>query len=120
MINPALRPDASLSEYLAARARSSSDGRLVVDVMAGACAAIAVAAWRPTGWLCLIGAAACFVAFGAWGIADRELGERTETSREGMRIVLVIARALALGLGVLAAALALFAALALTLGTWIS
>jgi hypothetical protein len=120
MINPALRPDASLPEYLAARARASSDGRLVVDVIMGACAAIAVAAWRPTGWLCLIGASVCFVAFGAWGIADRELGERADGARGAMRGVLVAVRTLALGLGVLAAALALFAALALTLGTWIS
>jgi hypothetical protein len=120
MMNPALRPDASLAEYLAARARASTDGRLVADVIAGACVVIAVAAWRPTGWLCLIGAAACFVAFGAWGIADRELGERADTPRGAMRSVLVVVRTLALGLGVLAAALALFAALALTLGTWIS
>lgn len=120
MINPALRPDANLAEYLAARARASSDGRLVVDVIVGACVAIAVAAWRPTGWLCLIGAAACFVAFGAWGIADRELGERGDTARSATYQTLVAVRMLALVLGVLAAALALFAALALTLGTWIS
>lgn len=120
MMNPALRPDASLADYLAARARASSDGRLVVDVILGACAAIAVAAWRPAGWLCLIGAAACFVAFGAWGIADRELGERAGTARDAMRSLLVAVRTLAVALGVLASALALFAGLALTLGTWIS
>jgi hypothetical protein len=120
MINPALRPDASLPEYLAARARASSDGRLVVDVIGGACVAIGVAAWRPTGWLCMSGAAACFVAFGAWGIADRELGERGDSGRNATRRTLAAIRIVALRLGVHAAAIALFSALALTLGTWIS
>src|SRR5206468_12684784 len=76
MMNPALRPDASLAEFLAARARAASDGRLVVDVMAGCCAALGVAAWRPVGWLALLGVSTCLAAFGAWGIVDRELRER--------------------------------------------
>jgi hypothetical protein len=120
MMNPALRPDASLAEYLAARARAASDGRLVVDVIAGCCAALGVGLWRPAGWLVLLGASLCLAAFGAWGIADRELRERSiAASAVGVRVLSVIRGAAAV-VGAVAAVGAMFAFLGIALGTWIS
>jgi hypothetical protein len=120
MMNPALRPDASLTEFLAARARAASDGRLVADVIIGCCAALGVATWRPIGWPALLGVSVCLAAFGAWGIADRELRERAKLPHARVVRVLVIARVAAAGIGALAAATAMFAVLGMMLGTWIS
>lgn len=64
--------------------------------------------------------ALCLVAFGAWGISDRELGERVSGGKERGLNALRLARWLAASLGTLSGLAALFAALALTLGTWIS
>jgi hypothetical protein len=120
MMNPALRPDASLPEFLAARARAASDGRLVVDVIAGCCAALAVALWQPIGWITLLGAAVCLAAFGAWGIVDREIRERAEAPHAPLVRVLALVRILAAVVGALAAVTAMFAVLGVMLGTWIS
>jgi hypothetical protein len=120
MMNPALRPDASLAEFLAARARAASDGRLVIDVMAGCCAALGVGLWHPAGWLVLLGASLGLAAFGAWGIADRELRERANASSAvGVRVLAVV-RAAAAVAGAVAAVGAMFALLGIALGTWIS
>src|SRR5206468_10546098 len=119
MMNPALRPDASLAEFLAARARAASDGRLVVDVTVGCCAAVGVAAWRPVGWLALLGVSVCLAAFGAWGITDRELRERANAPAR-VAGVLSMLRAAAAGLGALSAVATMFGVLGILLGTWIS
>jgi hypothetical protein len=120
MMNPALRPDASLPEFLAARARAASDGRLVVDVIVGCGAALAVAVWRPTGWVTLLGVAVCLAAFGAWGIVDRELRERVGAPRTRIVRMLLVVRVVAAGIGAFAAVVALFSVLGILLGTWIS
>ncbi|PYP78023.1 MAG: hypothetical protein DMD35_12715 [Gemmatimonadetes bacterium] len=120
MMNPALRPDASLSEFLVARARAASDGRLVLDVVGGSLLAIGVATWRPTGWISLAGVALSLVAFGFWGIADRELRERAHGSSSATVRVLRAVRAAATLVGVLSALTALFAGLGVALGVWIS
>jgi uncharacterized membrane protein len=120
MMNPALRPDAGLAEFLVARARAASDGRLVLDVVAGALIALGLAMWRPKGWISLVAASLCLAAFGLWGIADRELRERAHGSPPAIVLVLRAARATATLVGVLAAVTALFATLGVALGTWIS
>ena len=120
MMNPALRPDASLAEFLVARARSASDGRLVLDVVVGALIALGMGMWRPNGWISLTAGALCLVAFGFWGIADRELRERASHSPPAIVFVLRTVRAAAALAGALAAATALFAGLGVALGTWIS
>ena len=120
MMNPALRPDASLPEFLAARARAASDGRLVVDVIVGCSAALAIAVWRPTGWVTLLGAALCLAAFGAWGIVDRELRERVGAPPTLLLQSLALIRVAAAAIGALAAVTALFSVLGIVLGTWIS
>ena len=76
MVNSVLRPDVGLPELLAARARSASDTRLVLDVAGGLLASGVAVAWRPAAWFPMLSAALCFAAFGCWGIADRELAER--------------------------------------------
>jgi hypothetical protein len=120
MMNPALRPDASLTEFLSARARAASDGRLVADVIAGCCAALGVTAWRPVGWLALLGVSVCLAAFGVWGIADRELRERARAPRGRAVQVLGIVRVAAASVGALAAIITMVAVLGIMLGTWIS
>ena len=120
MMNPALRPDASLPEFLAARARAASDGRLVVDVIAGCCVALGVAVWRPSGWITLLGVAVCLAAFGVWGIADRELRERAKEPGILAVRALSVVRVAAAALGALAGVTAIFATLGIALGTWIS
>ena len=120
MMNPALRPDVSLPEFLAARARAASDGRLVADVIAGCCGAIAVAVWQPVGWITLLGGAVSLAAFGAWGIIDRELRERVKAPHARAERVLSVLRAGAAAVGTLAAIVAMFAVLGVLLGTWIS
>ena len=120
MMNPALRPDASLAEFLAARARAASDGRLVVDVFVGCCGVLGAAAWRPIGWLGLLGVSVCLAAFGAWGIVDRELRERADASRARTLRMLSILRVAAAGIGALAAVATMLILLGFVLGTWIS
>jgi hypothetical protein len=119
MMNPALRPDASLTEFLVARARAASDGRLVADVLVGALAALVIAIWRPTGWLTIGGAALALAAFGVWGITDREVRDRSTASSWVTR-ALRIARAVAGIAGFCSGVVALFAVLGVVLGTWIS
>lgn len=118
--NIASGPDATLRDVLVARARGSSDGRLVADVVGGIGVLLVAATWHPRAWLTLACAALCFVSFGAWGITDRELGER---GRAGPRWAVLLfrgLRGLAVVTGAVAAAALLLQALALALGTWIS
>ena len=110
-------PDASLADVLAWRARHATDARLVLDVCVGLAVALGFTAWRPQGWIVLGSIGLALAAFGAWGITDRELGERSAGPGSA---ALTAARAAAAIVGVLAALLAAFRILATTLGTWIS
>ena len=112
-------PDDDLFHALASRARATSDGRLAVAVVGGLSAMLVMAAWRPRAWLILGSIALCAAAFGAWGIADRELAERDSTSRP-LAAALRIARVACLVLGVGAAVAAALDVLRHALGTWIS
>jgi hypothetical protein len=109
----------SLPEFLTRRARGSSDRRLAIDAAAGVLLAASMLLWRPPLWIPVLGAALTIGAFGAWGIADRELAERV--ARPGARTVVLrttrAATAAVGGVGALTAVLSLFMAL---LGTWIS
>ena len=120
MVNSALRPDVGLPELLASRARSASDMRLVLDVAGGLLAVGIALVFRPTAWFLVLSAALCFAAFGCWGIADRELGERTSGAAGMPARALMAMRALAAVVGTLAAVSLLFGLLVVTLGTWIS
>jgi hypothetical protein len=120
MMNPALRPDASLVEYLVARARAASDGRLVLDALGGLLLALTIAVWRPVAWPSFAGVCLALAAFGFWGIADRELRDRAGAARSFTTRALGVARGAVAAIGFLSAALALFSGLGIMLGTWIS
>jgi len=119
MIDTPPRPDASLPDFLAARARRASDNRLVTFAAVGLVAMIVIALWRGPGWLVLLPLAACLLAFGGWGIADRELAERPVDAR-APRAVLRAVRVAFAGLGFIAAIFMLMVILAGTLGRIIS
>ena len=113
-------PDTNLGEFLAARARAASDGRLVADMIAGCCGALGVTAWHPVGWLALLGVSVCLAAFGTWGIADRELRERVNAPPARVVRVLGIVRVASTFVGALAAIATMASVLGIMLGTWIS
>jgi hypothetical protein len=120
MVNSAPRPDASLPELLAARAHGASDARLALDVALGLLAAAAAGLWRPTGWIVMLSAALCFAAFGAWGIAERELGERVDDGDAPQRRLLRVQRSIAVAVGGAAFVVLVLGALAFAFGTVIS
>jgi hypothetical protein len=120
MVLSALRPDASLPEFLVHRARSASLRRLSIDLAAGLTGLSAALWWRPFAWLVLGSIALCFFSYGAWGLADRE---RSRAATQGSRLVSVSMEVLCAAmaaLGVLAAAALLLGVWAIALGTWIS
>jgi hypothetical protein len=112
----------SLTAALAARARAASDGRLALDVGGGLVAALVIGIWRPSAWPIGVSAAIGLAAFGAWGIAEREIQERASDVAAGRRLVLAlrVLQGISITAGILAAAVAGFALLAFALGTIIS
>ena len=120
MVLSALRPEASLPEFLAHRARAASLRRLSLDLVAGLGALSALLWWRPAGLLVLGSAALFFALYGAWGVTDRA---RSAAAVIGDRRVLIALNALCgmlAAAGVLATAALFFGVWAIALGTWIS
>jgi hypothetical protein len=76
----------TLGEFLASRARSASEVRLVGDAAFSIFAAVTVGVWRGPLWDVRIAVALCFLAFGLWGVADRDLARRPEASRRELLI----------------------------------
>lgn len=120
MVLSALRPDASLPEFLVHRARAASIRRLAVDALAGGAACAAAEWWRPTGWLVLASLALCFFSYGAWGVLDRARPRPAVIVRPLLAGLFDAACVLCALLGALAAAGVLLGVWALALGTWIS
>jgi hypothetical protein len=114
-----VRPPESLFEFLIRRARRASDARLVLDVALGSALSAALLIWRPPGWRLWLSIAAVVAAFGAWGVADRELGERSNPGGAGS-LLLRGGRALAGVVGWIAFIAFIFGVIRLALGTWIS
>jgi hypothetical protein len=111
--------DLSLPEFLSARARHASDARLAIDVAAGFVVGIAATFWRGRGWTIIASAALCFLAYGAWGIVDRELRERA-VSRPDRHAALRATRIIAAFMGAGAALSFIVSVLFVLLGTIIS
>jgi hypothetical protein len=120
MIDTIPRPDAGLPEFLAARARHSSDARLALDTSLGFIVAAVAVSWGFPGWHVVLSAASCFFAFGVWGIADRELGERGASASRVAVNVLRGAQALSAIIGALGVATLLLTFMAVALGRIIS
>jgi hypothetical protein len=120
MVSSMLRPDMSLPDALAARARAASNNRLALDVVGGMVVATAILVWRPALWLLPFAATICFAAFGLWGIADREVGRRASTDQDLLASALRFVRVVAAVVGAVAALTLIFGALSVLLGTWIS
>ena len=120
MVLSARRPDASLLEFLAQRARLSSAPRLVADVAIGVI--VFFAAGRLDSWtrIALSMAAVSIIAYGGWGLLERS-SDRFRVGRWPLIAgALAALRALLVIGGVLAAVGVLLSVWALALGTWIS
>jgi hypothetical protein len=77
----------TLGEFLASRARRASDTLLAGHAIAAVVTAIAIAAWRGPAWDIRLCIAICFLAFGVWGIVDRDIEARESASRRVRRIL---------------------------------
>jgi hypothetical protein len=119
MTHPRLEPELSLMEFLSSRARHASDARLALDAAGGFIVALSATVWHGPGWRLIALAAICFLAYGVWGIVDRELHERPTASGR-MRLVLEVARGSAIVVGISAAVALVLVGMAVGLGTIIS
>jgi hypothetical protein len=120
MVLSARRPDASLLEFLADRARSASVRRLAIDAAVGVSASIAIVRWIPSAKLLFASAAILVACYGAWGLFDRaRSGLPRERWQRTAGLVDALC-ALSAALGVLAASAFLYGVWAVALGTWIS
>ena len=107
----------TLPTVLVRRARTASDGRLVLDAAGGLIASVVALVFRPPAWPAIASAAVCFLAFGLWGISDRSLRESDAgTWGRALRAL----RTAAVALGALAGVALALTTMALMLGTWIS
>ena len=111
-------PEISLTDLLARRARTSSDARLIIDAVVGFVVAIASLLAQGPAWYLFTSAGICFLSFGAWGIADRELAER-ESPVWTVRL-LAAAKVFSAVIGFIAAAALLMGALGIAIGSIIS
>lgn len=109
----------TLGEFLASRARSASELRLVGDAAFSIFAAVAVGVWRGPLWDVRIAIALCFLAFGIWGVADRDLARRSDAPRRDL-IVPRTTRVAAAILGFGAAAYLMMSLLGRAIGKVIS
>ena len=111
-------PEISLTAFLARRARTSTDARLIMDAVLGFIIAVAALLAQGPVWYLFSSAGICFLSFGAWGIADREISElQPETILVRMLSVARIASAV---IGFVAAAAFITGALGVAIGRVIS
>jgi hypothetical protein len=120
MVLSALRPDASLPEFLAHRAKSASMRRLSIDMIVGLAGLGAALYWRPSAWLVVASMALCFVAYGGWGAADRIRSGAANHYQPKLHALMEALCFLLGAVGVVAVAALLYSVWAVALGTWIS
>src|SRR5688500_6670943 len=114
---PASEGQLTLPALLAARARAASDGRLALNAGGGLIAASLALTVRPPAWPLPTAVATCFLAYGAWGIADRALYGR-RSGAHGLRLLRALRAAAAL-LGVLGVVAVSGVIMGFVLGNWI-
>lgn len=120
MVLSALRPDASLFEFLAHRARSAPVRRLAIDTAGGIAVEVAAVWAKPTAQFLIGSLAACLFSYGAWGLVDRARSRVAISGSPRMAGLADAVGALCVILGVVAAVGVLLAIWAAALGTWIS
>ncbi len=111
--------DASLPEFLAERARASSDTRLLMDATVGLAVAVTFGIWRIPAWYLLAAIGACFFFYGMWAIAGRELAETPPGAARQRMIFRTLGIVSAIG-GITAAVFLMLAVLAKLIGRVIS
>jgi hypothetical protein len=111
-------PEITLPAFLARRARNASDAHLVIDAVVGFVVAVAALLAQGPVWYLFASAGICFLSFGAWGIADRELNERVQRSLASR--LLAFARVVSATVGFIAAASVLIGAMGVAIGRVIS
>ena len=120
MMTNSLPQDASLGAILHDRALSSTQTRLLLDIGIGA--AFAVASWwfHPKIWIVLVSTGLCFVCYGVWALAERELVSQIENMSQFTEYALSAVRVIAALAGLASALVMAFSLIAKMLGTWIS
>lgn len=116
MVAAELPSNASLPELLSARARRTPRDRLVLDVVGGIVVAAAALWARPSGWVVVAAAAACFASYGIWALAELRLLPRPWPEHEPHESAWRAVQGAAALLGLGAFVLLLFAALGVALG----
>jgi hypothetical protein len=109
----------SLPAFLSGEARKASEGELATAVTFGVLVAIVALLWRPPGWSYFLLSGLTCGAFGAWGIADRLLGEQAAADSGAARM-LRLGRFVCGGVGAVAGVGLVLLVLSIFLGTWIS
>lgn len=112
--------DEGFGDFVARRAHAASDLALATWAALGGAALIASAVLRPRGWLFVASLAALALAFGGWGIADRELADARVAASRPARLAFRAVRALAVLLAFAAVIALVFAVPMLGIGTVIS
>jgi hypothetical protein len=120
MVLSALRPDATLTEFLAHRARSAPATRLAVEAVAGMVVLTATMRWNPPAQLVIAAAALCFASYASWGLIDRARSRAASRGWSGAERILHAASVLCVAIGLVGGAGVLLSIWALALGTWIS
>ncbi len=120
MVLSALRPDASLPDFLVHRAKSASIRRLSLDLLVGLGALSAALWWKPGTWLVWGSAGLCVATYGAWGIVDRGRATPFTLNNSALHVFVESLAALIAGLGILSVAVLVYSVWAIALGTWIS
>src|SRR5688572_26654276 len=84
---PLSEQEETLGEILATQARRASDSLLAGHAIAATLALVGIAAWRGPLWDIRLSVAVCLLAFGIWGIADRDLRSDAARSRGMLRLL---------------------------------
>lgn len=109
----------TLGEFLASRARRASDALLAGHAITATLTVIAIAAWRGPAWDIRLTLAVCFLAFGVWGLVDRDIAARPSAPRRQLWLLETV-RFTAAAAGFAAAAFLALSLLGRLLGKLIS
>jgi hypothetical protein len=120
MVLSALRPDASLAEFLAHRARAAPFSRLAIEAVGAAAVIGAASLWNPVAQLLILASAGCFFCYAGWGLLDRARSRATAAGWTATARILRGVCGVCAACGVIAGAGVLWSLWAVALGTWIS